>query len=124
MTTGRTYRGTEECQTVYRTLLDAARQETQVFYTEVAEILGAAQGEPAAASEVGHLLGEISEDEHAAGRPMLAAVVLTGKGIPGEVFFAIARRLGALASTAPAEEMQFWMAERAKVYEAWKSGAA
>jgi hypothetical protein len=54
---------------------------------------------------------------------MLAAVVLTGKGIPGEVFFAIARRLGTLASTAPAEEMQFWMAERARVYRAWKQAS-
>jgi len=50
--------------------------------------------------------------------------VLTGKGIPGNVFFATARSLSKLASADPAEEMAFWMAEKTKVYEAWKATSA
>lgn len=66
------------------------------------------------------MLGEISEDEHNAGRPMLTALVVTGKGIPGDVFFSVARSLGKLASANPAEEMKFWMEEKRRVYDAWK----
>ena len=121
---GSGYRRTPEYSLVYSALASAARTGSQVFHTEVAEILGASRGEPGTVGEVGRLLTEISEDEHLAGRPMLGAVVLTGKGIPGDVFFSAARRLGKLASSDPAEEMTFWMAERRRVYDHWTSAEA
>ena len=36
-------------------------------------------------------------------------------------FFALARRLGKLASTDPADEMKFWMLEKGSLYTTWKA---
>lgn len=54
--------------------------------------------------EVGYILGEISEDEHVAGRPMLSALALSKAGKAGPGFFGLARALGALNSDHPADE--------------------
>jgi hypothetical protein len=124
MTTDRaTYRGTREYQVMYDKLVRAARNGGQVFHAEVTEILAESSAEGPTNEEITRLLREIAEDEHRAGRPLLTALVLTGKGIPGNVFFATARTLSELASADPAEEMKFWMAEKAKVYETWKPRA-
>ena len=50
---------------------------------------------------------------------LLIALVVTGKSIPGNIFFSSARQLGVLSSSDPAEEMRFWMAEEARVYATW-----
>jgi hypothetical protein len=70
--------------------------------------------------ETGHILGEISEDEVKAGRPMLSAVavsVVSGKAGPG--FFALAKELGRFDGD-PANEENFWHKEVQAVYETWK----
>jgi len=54
---------------------------------------------------------------------MLSAVAVSVKGFPGEGFFTLARSLGVLTSSDPTQEMQFWMAEERKIYEAWKAKA-
>ena len=115
-----TYRGTREYQRLYDKLVSAARNGSQVFHAEVTEILSDPGGDGPTVLEIGLLLGEIAEDEHRAGRPLLTALVLTGKAIPGSVFFAVARRLGKLEGDDPAKEMKFWMDERGRVYEVWK----
>lgn len=55
------------------------------------------------ARKTGILLGEISEDEHRAGRPLLSCLVRRGKdGKPGNGFYVLARQLrllGELPST-------------------------
>ena len=116
-----TFRGTRHYQLLYEKLVSAARNGHQVFHAEVTEILADPSGDGPTNEEITRLLREIAEDEHRAGRPLLTALVLTGKGIPGNVFFATARDLDKLASADAAEEMRFWMAEKAKVYETWKS---
>jgi len=68
------------------------------------------------------VLAQIAGDEHRAGRPLLIALVVTGKSIPGNIFFTSARNLGLLKTTDPAEEMRFWMSEEARVYDAWAAG--
>jgi len=121
MTTGgSTYRRTRGYQLVYCKLLGAARDGRRVSYAEVSDILGSLAADPDMISDANQLLEEMSEDEHEAGRPMLTALVVTGKSIPGDVFFSVARRLGRLASADPAEEMKFWMAEERSVYDTWK----
>ena len=65
------------------------------------------------------MLADIASHEHRAGRPLLTALVVTGKSIPGNIFFSSARDLGILSSTDPAEEMRFWMSEEARVYDTW-----
>ena len=119
-TVGSKYRGSCEYQLVYCKLLGAAQHHDEVLYTEVADIHGIPTTGHHMTREVGQVLREISTDEHGAGRPMLSAIAVSVKGLPGEGFFNLARSLGRLTSTQPADEMNFWMAEERKVYEAWK----
>ena len=69
------YRGTQIYGLVYCRLLDAARKKEGASYEEIGQIMGLAPGGDAA-QEVGQLLGEINEDEHNHGRPMLSAVAV------------------------------------------------
>jgi hypothetical protein len=101
---------------IYDRLIVAARQRSRVFHSEVRGLLEALPGDP---PEVDRVLAQIAADEHRYGRPLLTAIVVTGKSIPGNIFFSSARDLGVLTSTDPAEEMRFWMAEEARVYDAW-----
>jgi hypothetical protein len=114
------YRGTREYQLVYCKLLSAAQRHDEVLYGEIAEILGIPTNGHHMAREVGEVLGEISQDEHNAGRPMLSAVAVSQKGFPGDGFFVLARTLELLATTESADELKFWMAEEGKVYDTWK----
>ena len=122
-TVGSTYRRTREYQLVYCRLLTGAQNSSLVSYAEISDILGALAADQDMTPDVGRLLGEISADEHHAGRPMLTALVVTGKGIPGDLFFSLARSLRKLESAEPAEEMKFWMAEKGRVYDTWKRGS-
>jgi hypothetical protein len=73
------------------------------------------------AKETGHLLGEISQEEHQRGRSILTAlVVAVTTGVPGSGFFDLARHFGNLQGTTPAAERRFWEQERDAVYAAWK----
>lgn len=115
------YRGRREYQLVYCKLLSAAQNGAEVPYMDVARILGITSPGNHMAREVGQVLGEISEDEHVAGRPMLSAVAVARDGYAGEGFYTLARTLGLLAAAStPADEIAFWMAEKRKVYEFWK----
>jgi len=106
-------------QVIYNRLLSAAREGSRVFHSEVRELLEALPGDPRLRPGVDEVLAQIAGDEHRAGRPLLIALVVTGKSIPGNIFFTSARNLGVLKTSDPAEEMRFWMAEEARVYDAW-----
>jgi hypothetical protein len=106
-------------QVIYDRLISAARQRSRMFHSEVRAILESLPGDPQARPDVDQVLTDIAAAEHRAGRPLLTALVVTGKSIPGNIFFASARDLGVLSSADPAEEMRFWMAEEARVYDAW-----
>lgn len=69
--------------------------------------------------EVGHILGEIAEDEVQSGRPMLSAVAVGVNGKPGPGLFSLARDLGRLTSEEE-EEPEFWEAERLAAYKVWR----
>ena len=92
-----------------------------MFHNEVRGILESLPGDPQSRPSVDEVLTDIAAAEHRAGRPLLTALVVTGKSIPGNIFFDSARALGLLTSTDPAEEMRFWMAEEARVYAAWSA---
>jgi hypothetical protein len=70
--------------------------------------------------EVGHLLGEIAEDEYLQGRPMLSAVAVGVSGKPGPGLFSLARELGKLKGDSGEAEKRFWEEERDKCYSTWK----
>jgi hypothetical protein len=109
-------------QVIYNRLLSAARERSRVFHSEVRGLLEALPGDPRLRPNVDEVLAQIAGDEHRAGRPLLIALVVTGKSIPGNIFFTSARNLGLLKTTDPAEEMRFWMSEEARVYDAWAAG--
>ena len=70
------------------------------------------------AKEVGHLIGEISEDEHDARRPLLSAlVVYKGDGAPSFGFYKLARKLGMLARTSKSAEKAFANKEQTKLFD-------
>ena len=89
-------------------------------YQDLAVIMGLPLQGAHMGKETGHVLGEISEDEVKAGRPMLSAVavsVVSGKAGPG--FFTLAKELGRFGGE-PADEENFWRQELKAVYDTWK----
>jgi hypothetical protein len=113
----------EEREAVYTHLRNAARRRGRVFYAELAGLLNDLTDHPDHVASVSDVLREIAEAEHQAGRPLLTALAVTGKSVPGDVFFTSARDLGVLTSADPAEEMGFWLEEERRVHEAWASPA-
>ena len=71
------------------------------------------------ANQIGKVLGAISEDEHALGRPMLSAMAVRVTGIPGDGFYTMARDLGRLTSDDKTEQRRFWEEQSQAVYETW-----
>ena len=72
-------------------------------------------------TEVGHMAGEISETEHANGRPLLGGLIVSSvMGFVGPGFFVLARRLNKMQGTTPEEERRFWEQERTAIYKAWE----
>lgn len=121
-TVGTKYRGTKEYYLTFSALIAAAQCRGVVAYTKVARILGITQPGQHMAKEVGQILGEISEDEHNNGRPMLSTVAVGATGLrPGEGFFILARSLGKLSGTDQNAQEKFWLAECESVYETWRA---
>jgi hypothetical protein len=113
------YRGKKEYFLVLSELLTAARFKGT--YQEIAKLIGFPLVGNYMGAEIGHLLGEISQDEVNYGRPMLSAIVVSTAGHPGPGFFDLARNLNRLTATSREEELLFWEQEVAAVYKAWKT---
>ena len=70
------------------------------------------------------LLGTVSEYEHRRDRPLLAALIINGKGTqkgkPDKMFFELAHELGSYKSD---EDKTEWLkAEQERLYHEWKTG--
>ena len=118
------YRGTTTYHKVFCRLIQTALARQPIHYEDVAAIMNLQGRGQHMSKETGHILGEISEDEHNQGRPMLSAVVVqkTGKekGIPGDGFFGLAVDLGELGSNATDQgKRQFWENELQETYRQW-----
>ncbi len=84
------YRGTKEYHLVYGELITAARYRGTVTYQELAALMRLPLQGSYMGAEVGHVIGEISEDETLQGRPMLSALVVSAtNGSPGPGFFGL-----------------------------------
>jgi hypothetical protein len=90
------YRGTKVYSKVYPELITAARYRGTVTYQEIAMMMGLPLTSGRLAGETGQILGEISEDEVANGRPMLSALAVGVNSHPGGGFFSLAKQLGNL----------------------------
>lgn len=118
--TGGRYRATIDYQRVTAELVTAARYRGTTTYQAIASLLGLPLKGSHMGREVGQVLGEISEDEHNAGRPMLSAVAVNAAGRPGPGFFALAVELGRLDEGASEDEkFRFWEVERDNVHDLW-----
>ena len=112
------YRGGTVYFQVFSELIRAAQYRGTTTYQDIATIMGLPSHGSYMGAETGHILGEISEDEVRAGRPMLSAVAVGVSGSPGSGFYSAARKLGLL--TSPIDDVGFWEDQRAACYEAWK----
>ena len=112
------YRGTREYARVYSELITAAKYRGTVRFMEIARILGITKPGGYLAAQVGQVLGEISEDEVACGRPMLSAIAVSAQGETSPGFYKFAQELGLLASEG--DQKEFWKKECQKVYDCWK----
>ena len=106
---------------VYSELITAARYQGLVTYQAIAQLVGLPLVGSYMGSQIGTILGYISEDEVAAGRPMLSALAVGVSGKPGPGFAALAKQLGRLQEGSPDEDVRFWEKERNAVYAAWKA---
>ena len=99
-------------------LIEAAKMKDVVCYSEIGELLDLSMDNPYHRQEIGRILGEISTEEHQAGRPLLSAVVVHKENHqPGKGFFQLARELG---KQKPDENDDvFFAAELQKVFDEW-----
>ena len=113
------YRGTQTYSLVYCKLLSAAGKKESVPYKEIGQIMGL-ETDAGMAKEIGQLLGEINEDEHNNGRPLLSAVAVESTTrMPGEGFFQFAKQLRKFDGETDEDKREFWRDEIQRVYEIW-----
>lgn len=106
----------------HATLLDAARTQTTVSYTDIIHAAGLTLSGDALSGALGRLFYDIVQAELAQNpdAPMLSAIALPKDGNrPSKGFFDLARELGRLGSTLPKDEDAFWVSEMNKVYAYW-----
>jgi hypothetical protein len=102
---------------LFERLQEIARQGGTVYYSEVAPLLGIDTGDPYFGARVGRVLDEMNYAEHAAGRPLLSAVVIAkDTGMPGEGFFTCARNLRRYAE---GDDLAYWVEELQRVHDYW-----
>jgi len=111
------YRGRPEYLLVYAALIEAAKERDFITYSWVAQTMGLPPRGNYMSREVGQLLGEITQEEHDKGRPMLSALARNATGGIGPGFFALARDLGRMQ--ADDDKAAFLAAETEAVYSAW-----
>ena len=114
------YKGQIIFQKVYWELIQAAQYRGYVTYQEIAQIMNLPLTGSYMGSQVGQIIGEISEEEHKRGRPMLSAIVVGISGSPGEGFFALAKILGYQFEESSSGKRKFWEDERQKVYSTFQ----
>lgn len=112
------YRGTTTYVHVMAELVRAAQYRGTTTYQDIAAIMGLPLRGANMGQQTGQILGEISEDEVAANRPMLSAVVVGVAGKAGPGFHGLAKDLGRQA--AGQTDREFWESELRSVYKAWR----
>ena len=114
------YRGKKIYLKIYNELITAARYRGTLAYKQMAKMMGLPSSGSYMGSQLGTILGEISEDEINNGRPMLSAIVVGVSGEPGKGFYGLAMEFGKLLEDSKEAREKFWESEKAAVYETWK----
>ena len=77
---------------IYEELSKVAQSGNTTYYSDIAPLAGLDMSSEGDRFRIAQILGEISEDEHRDGRPLLSAVViLKGENRPGEGFFGLGK---------------------------------
>lgn len=96
-------------------LVSVAKKEETITYSDLTSQLRSVKLEPNQYA-LFEILGEISSEEHKAGRGMLTAVVITIEGgMPGSGFFDLAESLGYTI----VDKVSFWVFRLKEVHEYW-----
>ena len=107
-------------QAVYDRLVAAARAREFVHYGELAKMLDIDMDNPHFGALVGKVLGEVSEDEVAAGRPMISAIVVSRDDmLPGKGFYNLGKQLHLVQPDE--DEIAFAIRQIRRVHEYWRS---
>lgn len=104
---------------IRETIVQAAKDQRFVFYSDIAPLLGLNMDKEADRAKIGRILGDISEEEVRQGRPMLSAIVVhKGDETPGDGFFKLARDLGRFQA---GHRHLFWAEEVKRLFQCWSS---
>ena len=105
---------------IYERLKMTAAARGTTVYGELGPLIGLDMDLPAARTQLGNLLGEISTFEHKHGRPLLSVIVVHKKEdqMPGSGFFTLAKRLGIYEGK---DNLGFFVKELKRVHEHWSS---
>jgi len=114
----RKYRGTVEYVRVLAELVSTAERCGVTTYQDIAQLMGLPMQGSHMARETGLMLGEISDGEAEAGRPMLSVVCVSKSGSPGPGLYGLARQMGRLEEGA--DEEAFLRDELKAVYATWR----
>ncbi|MDE0308560.1 MAG: hypothetical protein OXI60_01840 [Acidiferrobacterales bacterium] len=101
-----------------KAMIAVAKRKEVITYSDLVNKIVSCRLEPRS-QELAHMLGEISSNEHGAGRGMLSVLVVhkSGDCMPGPGFFELASLLGSNVE----DHMEFWIRELKKVHETWSS---
>ena len=112
------YRGITKHFHVLAELDRAAQYRGLTTYQDIALLMGLPQSGSHMGKEIGWILGEISEDEVRAERPMMSSVAVGVNGKAGTGFFGLARYLWRLDQNK--DESAFWKEELLAAYSVWR----
>lgn len=115
------YRGTPKYFIAFSEIITAARYGGTITYQELAIAVGFPLTGNALGAMISQLLGEISEDEHLRGRPMLSAIVTKKDGTLGEGFFNLARDLDLLTNDSLEGRKKFCEDQKKAIYHIWRT---
>jgi hypothetical protein len=108
----------KEYYIAYSILINAAQHQGFTTYQEIAQAISLPTAGSYMGSQVGDLLGTISDNEKKQDRPMLSAIAIGTSGKPGPGFIPWAKKLGFFHEGD--DEQVFWENECLKVYKEWK----
>ena len=113
---------TPEHKRIREVLISVARNKKTISYTELLNQskVKLDMSIPYDRGQLGHLLGEISWNEVAEGRPMLSSVAIhAGDSIQGKGFFDLAEKIYDIVLRTSDERMVFGMGELNATYNYW-----
>ena len=103
---------------IYEEIIEVAKRRDDVYYSELAPLIGLDLGSPEGPGRIGAILERISRTEDSEDRPLLSAVVIGKRNdIPGDGFFRLAKVLGLQSSGE--DDFKFWQKEIRRVHDHW-----